>query len=104
VAQGDRELPGRILDLSLLGAYVQMEERLGNGVQVVLSFQVPGNLRTLRPQAVVVWVNQTQNHPVHSLPPGCGLRFVSIEPVDLDLIGSAIRDYCSRNPLYRQYL
>jgi len=93
-----------MLDLSLAGAYVECGDLLAVRDSTILSFSVPGNDRVLRLPAVVIWVNTTQAHPVHSLPPGCGLRFLEMKESERTLIGVTILDYCLRNPLYRQYL
>jgi Tfp pilus assembly protein PilZ len=98
------EQSGLMMDLSLAGAYVECKDLLAVRDSTILSFKVPGNDRTLRLPAVVIWVNSTQVHPVHSLPPGCGLRFLEVKDPDQALISRTILDYCLRNPLYRQYL
>ena len=74
------------------------------GEEVVLKFRVPGNDRVLEVQAIVVYVNRNQKHPVHSLPPGAGLRFRNLSVPDSRLIVGTIRAYCMSNPVYRQYL
>lgn len=93
-----------MLDLSLSGAYVQADRGLRDRETLTLAFRVPGNARVIRLSGVVAWVNTVQKHPVHSLPPGCGLRFLEVPEPDRDLMAASIRDYCLRNPLYRQYL
>ncbi len=74
------------------------------GDEAVLKLRVPGNDRLLEIQAVVIYVNQDQKHPVHSLPPGAGLRFRSLSVEDSRLIVGTIYAYCVSNPVYRQYL
>lgn len=98
------EHSGLMLDLSLAGAYVECKDLLAVRDSTVVSFRVPGNERILRLPAVVIWVNSTQVHPVHSLPPGCGLRFLEVKEPERTLISWTILNYCLRNPLYRQYL
>ena len=69
-----------------------------------LSFASPATIDFLEVQAIVVYVNRDQKHPVHSLPPGAGLRFQSLSVEDSKLIVGTMREYCMSNPMYRQYL
>lgn len=54
--------------------------------------------RDLVLQAVVTWVNPRQQHPVHSLPPGFGVKFPSLEAADRRRIESIVDEYVARNP------
>ena len=100
----EQEYVSLLIDLSVAGVYVQTEARLGEGDEAVLKFRVPGNDRLLEIDTVVVYVNREQKHPVHSLPPGAGLRFRNLSVEDSKLVVGAILAYCRSNPLYRQYL
>jgi len=101
---GGQDYPSLLIDLSVAGVYVQTKASIGEGDEAVLEFRVPGNDRLLQIETVVVYVNRDQKHPVHSLPPGAGLRFRSLSVEDSKLIVGAILTYCRSNPLYRQYL
>ena len=101
---GGREKSAFLIDLSIAGVYVKADTLPSEGDEVVLKFRVPGNDRLLEVQAVVVYVNRDQKHPVHSLPPGAGLRFRSLSVEDSRLIVGTIHRYCMSNPVYRQYL
>ena len=101
---GKTESPGLLIDLSVAGVYVQARTLPAEGDEVVVKFRVPGNDRLLQIQTTVVYVNRNQKHPVHSLPPGAGLRFRNLSVDDSKLVVGAIRAYCLSNPLYRQYL
>lgn len=101
-AQGDRE--GMVLDISVKGAYVKTTPLPETGEYLAIAFRVPGNDRLLRISGVVAWINRHQAHPVHSLPPGFGFRFLEPAPEDASLIAGTIDAYCRSNPLYRQYL
>ena len=93
-----------LIDLSVAGVYITADNLPTEGDEVVLRFRVPGNDRLLEVQAIVVYVNRNQKHPVHSLPPGAGLRFRNLSVPDSRLIVGTIRAYCMSNPVYRQYL
>ena len=101
---GGEEHPSLLIDLSVAGVYVQTRATLGEGDEAVIKFRVPGNDRLLAIDTVVVYVNRDQKHPVHSLPPGAGLRFRNMSVQDSKLVVGAILAYCRSNPLYRQYL
>jgi len=64
-------------------------------------FQLPGRERDLIVGAVVSWVNQRQQHPVHGLPPGFGLSFQSLSKPDRDAIAWLVDDYLARHPAPR---
>ena len=93
-----------LLDLSLRGVYVATEELRISGDQVLVKFQVPGNVSVLSIAGLVAWVQKEKTHPVHGLPQGFGVRFTKLEPDEIRLIARAIQSYCQSNPIYRQYL
>ena len=51
------------------------ESKVGQTLR--LRFTVPGNVIESEAIGAVVWVNPRQGHPVHSLPPGFGIRFLA---------------------------
>jgi Tfp pilus assembly protein PilZ len=93
-----------LLDLSLRGVYVATEELRTSGDQVLVKFQVPGNVNVLSIGGLVAWVQREKTHPVHGLPQGFGVRFTKLEADEVRLIARAIQSYCQSNPIYRQYL
>jgi hypothetical protein len=101
-APGERD--GMVLDISVKGAYVKTTPLPETGESLTITFRVPGNDRLLRIRGVAAWLNRHQAHPVHSLPPGFGFRFLELTPEDMGLIAGTIDAYCQSNPLYRQYL
>ena len=64
-----------LVNLNVLGAYVELDAMLPLGQPLRCSFRLPGTERELELEAVVAWNNPKQQHPVHSLPPGFGLSF-----------------------------
>lgn len=104
VHDGEHKRSAFLLDLSLSGVFVKMDELPKAGQPLKLSFQVPGNDRWLELKGVVVWLHRKQTHPVHGLPPGFGFRFAPLARQDAMLIADTITAYCRSNPIYRQYL
>ncbi len=90
-----------IVNINALGVYVAHDEmpRLGQGVR--LQFSVPDSDRELSLDGSVVWVNPLQQHPVHSLPPGFGVKFHGVSPEDTRSIERVITDYRASNPTGR---
>lgn len=60
-------------------------------------FQLPGRDRDVTVDAVVSWVNQRQQHPIHGLPPGFGLSFRLLNPPDREAIASLVDAYLERH-------
>jgi len=73
--------------------------RLHESVRCV--FKLPGRMRDVAVGAVVSWVNQRQQHPVHGLPPGFGLSFQVLSEADRDAITWLVDDYLARHPAAR---
>jgi len=64
-----------LVNINVLGAYVELDVMLPVGQPLRCAFRLPGNERELEIEAVVAWNNPRQQHPVHSLPPGFGISF-----------------------------
>jgi hypothetical protein len=64
-----------LVNLNVLGAYVELDVMLPVGQPLRCAFRLPGTERELELEAVVAWNNPRQQHPVHSLPPGFGISF-----------------------------
>ena len=93
-----------LLDLSLRGVYVATSRLPVVGAELVVTFRVPGNERSLELPCVVAWIQTQQTHPVHGLPVGFGARFKKLDVEDVRIIARTIQAYCQSNPIYRQYL
>jgi uncharacterized protein (TIGR02266 family) len=104
VSGPDKDTLGLLLDLSLRGVYVATDQLRTSGDQVLVKFQVPGNVSVLSIAGLVAWVQKEKTHPVHGLPQGFGVRFMKLEADEVRLIARAIQTYCQSNPIYRQYL
>lgn len=72
-----------LLDLGLLGAFVERAEGLPVGSRVVLSFPLPGNEIAVVVVCRVAWWHAVERRLVSkALPPGLGLEFVEISEGD----------------------
>jgi uncharacterized protein (TIGR02266 family) len=87
-----------LVNLNVLGCFVALDLTPAVGTRVTLRFKLPGNERELTAVGVVAWLNRWQEHPVHSLPLGFGLRFASLSAEDRARIGAVMDDYLRRHP------
>jgi Tfp pilus assembly protein PilZ len=87
-----------IVNINALGVYVAHDgmPRLGQGVRV--QFSLPDSERELSLEGSVAWLNPRQQHPVHSLPPGFGVKFRDVPAEDVRSIEGVINDYKARHP------
>lgn len=93
-----REHPAFLVNLSVVGAYVAIDEAPPLGQRLSCRFSFPGNSLEVDAAGVVVWLNPRQQHPVHSLPPGIGLRFEELSEPNRARIEAFIRDHAERSP------
>jgi len=89
---------GFLVNLNVLGAYLAWEGRVRMSEVVRLSFTLPGNDQPVTLRGVVAWVNPTQAHPVHSLPPGFGVKFLDLDEHTRQRIVAAVTEYLRRHP------
>jgi Tfp pilus assembly protein PilZ len=82
-----------IVNINVLGAYIALDLMPKLGQRVVCRFGLPGSEHEIEARAVVAWQNPHQAHPVHSLPPGCGVKFEQLSPSDRERIEQLVRDY-----------
>jgi Tfp pilus assembly protein PilZ len=87
-----------LVNINTFGAYVASDELPPLGCRVICQFGMPDTERELTAQGIVVWVNPRQQHPVHSLPPGFGVRFDQLSNDALDQIERVIVEYLSSRP------
>ena len=88
-----------LVNINVLGAYVAKDDLPPLGQEVSCRFGVPGNEREIALDAVVAWVNPRQQHPVHSLPPGFGLKFRRLSEHDRRRIEQLIEEYVAQHPI-----
>lgn len=90
VLEDARVLPALLVNINLSGAYVARDDLSGTpaaefdevvavGRRLTCRVRLPGREDVLALGGVVTWVNARQSHPVHSLPPGFGLTFDTVD-------------------------
>ena len=102
---------GFLVHINVQGAYVARDdlrppevsgqppdELPGLGTALRCTFRLPARERDVTVTAVVTWVNPSQQHPVHGLPPGFGLSFRALADDDRDAIARVVADYLARHP------
>jgi len=82
-----------LVNVSAVGAYVALDDAPPLGARLGCRFSFPGNSREVQTAVAVVWLNPRQQHPVHSLPPGVGLRFEDLSDDDRTRIETYVRDH-----------
>jgi Tfp pilus assembly protein PilZ len=96
-----------LVNISVHGAYCTPGVPGGDGTagewpniadELLLRFSLPGNDQEIGVRGQVTWVNQKQQHPVHSLPPGFGVRFRDLLPADGVRIARMIDEYLAVHP------
>jgi hypothetical protein len=97
---GGRSLTGFVVNINIMGAYVAAEQAdfPALGEAVVCRFRTPENDIEMEIQGTVAWLNAHQPHPVHSLPPGLGVKFSPLRPEYLDRIKTIVDGYVKRHP------
>lgn len=92
---------GFIVNINVLGAYVAPDGLPRVGERVRFRFRTPGNEREVIGMGIVAWVNARQQHPVHSLPPGVGVKFLELSEEGRQRIERVVEDYVARHPKAR---
>jgi DNA-binding NarL/FixJ family response regulator len=88
----------KICDLSAAGVYVALEPVPDIGENFVISFPLPGRPVPLSVESVVRWHNARWDRRVLELPPGCGMRFLSLTSPDLQQIHTLVSNYVTSLP------
>ena len=68
------------------------------GQLVHCKFQLPEQACNVAVDGIVSWLNPKQQHPVHSLPPGFGIRFQGLSPDAHHSIQDLVDEYLARHP------
>ena len=82
-----------IVNINNQGAYLALDDMPRLGHKVVCRFRLPETEQELTIEGVVAWTNPRQQHPVHSLPPGFGLRFEEISDEARQRIDAVVSEY-----------
>jgi hypothetical protein len=86
------------VNINVLGAYLARDQMPRMNQAVTITLAAPGKDVQLVLRGTVTWLNPRQQHPVHSLPPGFGVRFEPLAPEDRRCIEGIVEDYARRNP------
>ena len=87
------EVQGSVCNLSTLGAYAALDRILDVGEPGRIRFAVPGLERRFECDATVTWYNPDHPRRLRALPPGCGLRFENLSPIDEMVLTTLVSDY-----------
>jgi hypothetical protein len=93
-----RKAQAFIANINLLGAYLAWDEWPAVGEELSLRFGSAGSATPIETRGVVAWVNPRQQHPVHSLPPGFGVKFVDLSDEAARRIEAIVQDYVAHHP------
>ena len=97
---GGRVLKGFVVNINIQGAYVAAEQTEFPilGESLVCHFRTPDNDIEMAINGTIAWLNAHQTHPVHSLPPGFGVKFESPSPEHVERIRTIVDGYVKRHP------
>jgi len=97
---GERTLVGFTVNINILGAYVAAEAGKfpALGEVVVCHVNTPDNAIEMPIGGSIAWVNAHQPHPVHSLPPGFGIKFENLAEDNKRRILDVVDEYLKRHP------
>jgi hypothetical protein len=68
------------------------------GQLVHCRFELPERACAVAVDGIVSWLNPKQQHPVHSLPPGFGIRFQGLSLDAHTCIQELVEEYLARHP------
>jgi len=88
-----RPLLGVVCNVSAVGLYAALDEIPEEGERVEVSFMLPRESRRFLATAEVVWRNPLDALRLDRMPPGCGLRFVSLPAADRARIERLVLEY-----------
>ena len=87
------------VNINVLGAYVARDHMPALHQRLTITLPIPGKDAQIAIRGVVTWLNPRQQHPVHSLPPGFGVKFEPpLSPEDRHCIEDVVEEYVRRNP------
>lgn len=105
---GDRVEPAFFVDVGLLGLFVEREEPLPVGEELLASFRLPDNEIAIGARCRVAWWHPPgglEGKPMgRRLPSGLGLEFVEIGATDLRRVRRHLLDYLGRQPRARRFI
>ncbi len=100
--EGGRSAEAFLVNVNVHGAYIASDEMPNMGEGVVCRFTTPDNALEIVAGGIVAWLNPHQSHPVHSLPPGFGVRFERLTGHDRGRIEGIVRTYIQHHAYDRR--
>ena len=85
------------VNINVLGAYVARDQMPRIDQAVTITLATPGKDAQLVLRGTVTWLNPRQQHPVHSLPPGFGVKFEPLSAEDRRCIEGVVDEFTRRN-------
>jgi hypothetical protein len=95
---GGRSETAFIVNINLLGAYISVDEQPALAETVTFRFKPPHKDCEVVLEGTVTWLNPRQQHPVHSLPPGFGVKLQPPQGENRRCVEEIVEDYVVRNP------
>jgi len=93
-----------VIDIGLLGLFVERAAALPVGDSVSVRLPLPGNVIPIQAWCRVAWWHQPGRHLVtKSLPAGLGLEFVEISASDRIRVRQLVVEYLQRHPQLRRF-
>jgi Tfp pilus assembly protein PilZ len=94
-----------VIDLGLLGVFVERSEPLPKGEMVALEMTLPGSEVPVRAGCRVAWWHEGDTPLASkSLPRGAGLSFVELNDADRTRLRELLEEYCRQEPSVRRFL
>lgn len=94
-----------VIDLGLLGVFVERSEPLPKGDDVELEMTLPGSEVPVKAGCKVAWWHDGDTPLASkSLPRGAGLSFVKLNEVDRVRLRDLLEEYCRQEPSVRRFL
>jgi hypothetical protein len=88
-----KEFRGTLCNLSTLGAFVALDRLPRQGEKGTVRFGVPGIAGDFKVDASVAWLNPEYPRRMRALPPGCGLAFENLSPIDEAILTTVVESY-----------
>jgi hypothetical protein len=94
-----------VIDLGLLGVFVERSEPLPKDEEVELEMTLPGSEVPVRAGCRVAWWHEGDTPLASkSLPRGAGLSFVRLNDSDRARLRDLLEEYCRQEPSVRRFL
>ena len=94
-----------VIDLGLLGVFIERAEPLPKGDALELEMTLPGSEIPVKAGCRVAWWHEGDTPLASkSLPRGAGLSFIEIGEADRTRLRDLLEDYCRQEPSVRRFL